>query len=410
MKRRLGIAFAALFVLVGCSTQLAPEAGVLYVDVTPDDAHVTITNELEAVDYGYGDVLLTGLEPGTYWIYAGRDGQMVEAIVEVTARWRVMAQIEVGAQERTRVTYHEHASNGPFDWDGRTIAIAKGPGGPGGGGGGGGGGGKKGGDYGDLWIILRDADGAPVLDENGCMQPITSDGTILSLVPADDGPAPKCEPAPGDVDLVEEVDFGRLNMVRSPPKVIEKAFNAAMATLNASEEPIVTDPAGRLVAVIGGVEKTIDSPLENLALYKFMLTALANGEPWPPAGATFVMPRDDLEVAAALFAAGSDKTGHVDLDEVIYINGFLGLNELDGEPYYGHYEDFNYGRQERYEGERAYVLVLDGGVFVPKWVILLELEQDLFDGDGTGGNALGFAQAVDDALHIIEYIHTYAVP
>ncbi|MFO7573871.1 MAG: T9SS type A sorting domain-containing protein, partial [Bacteroidales bacterium] len=277
--------------------------GVLFVDVTPDDAHVTITNELEAVDYGYGDVVLTGLEPGTYWIYAGRDGQMVEATVEVTARWRVMAQIDVGAQERTRITYHEHASNGPFDWDGRTIVMAKGPGGgngPGGPGDGGGGGGKKGGDYGDLWIIKRDANGAPVLDDNGCVIPLTAGNEELTLVLSTDGPTEKCELAPDDVDLVQEVDFGRLNIVRSPPKVIAKAYEAAMATLNASEEDIFTDPAGRLVATIADVEKTIDSPLENLALYKFMLTALANGEPWPPAGATFVMPSTDLWMEARL--------------------------------------------------------------------------------------------------------------
>ena len=54
------------------------------------------------------------------------------------------------------------------------VMAGNGPGGPGGGGGGGGGDIPDTGElYGDLYVILRDVDGVPILDEYGCIQPIS---------------------------------------------------------------------------------------------------------------------------------------------------------------------------------------------------------------------------------------------
>jgi hypothetical protein len=91
-------------------------------------------------------------------------------------------------------------------------------------------------------------------------------------------------------DLVQEVEFGRLNLARAPQAVLDASFDEAISTLNAAKD-IKIDASGRLLVttevydefllekvvddgvetyqplVLDTVEKAIDSPKENLALY-----------------------------------------------------------------------------------------------------------------------------------------------
>ncbi len=230
------------------------------------------------------------------------------------------------------------------------------------------------------------------------------------MVLSTDGPEAKCEPTPEDLPYVQEVDFGRLNLVRSPPKVLQKAYDAAMATLAASELPITTDPAGRLVATIAGEPKTIDSPLENVALYEHLIRSGMETGTLSLDGVT--LPRDPLDIAASLFAGGADKSGTIDLDEVVYINEFLGLNVFEGADDYTHYTDYDYSRESLYDGVMATILVPDPnepGTYHAQDVNLWTWP-DMFDSvPVTGSDARGFALAANDALQVIVFVHDNAV-
>ena len=141
--------------------------------------------------------------------------------------------------------------------------------------------------YGDLWVLRRDAYGVPVLDSNGCVQPIASelvawpDGIERDTVPMVleefmDGEL-KCTVVEGYEQYTVELEIGRLNMVRtvgSNPTVFGRALEEAINNINAANK-VKTDAAGRLVLVteVDGVpvEKTIDAPRENLALYMALM-------------------------------------------------------------------------------------------------------------------------------------------
>lgn len=167
--------------------------------------------------------------------------------------------------------------------------------------------------FGDLWVMLRDEYGVPILDSNGCEQPIASepielplhddegfpvvdeyntaitylsDTVPMSLEEYMDGEF-KCEIVAGYEDYVIAVEMGRLNMVRSSvnyPDTMSRALEEAIKNINASVA-VKTDLAGRLVLVSeqdvldeeGNVidteliESTIDAPRDNLALYRALM-------------------------------------------------------------------------------------------------------------------------------------------
>lgn len=141
--------------------------------------------------------------------------------------------------------------------------------------------------YGDLWVLVRDAYGAPVLDANGCVEPVAStpvqwpDGVVRETVPMVleefmDGDF-KCAPVLGYEQYTIELEIGRLNMVRTMatnPDMFGRALREVIDNINAAVE-VKTDPAGRLVLVTDElgvlVENTIDSPRENLAMYYALL-------------------------------------------------------------------------------------------------------------------------------------------
>ena len=163
---------------------------------------------------------------------------------------------------------------------------------------------KKGDIYADLWVIARFDDGRPLVDTEGCVRPIT----FASVVPegaqvdyltgltqfSEDDAYDYGEPAyevplvhdsdlaaeePCDVDpayasfeyqgdfypYVSETELGRLNLGRAPEKVVDKQLRDVIVNLTAVDA-VRLDPSGRLQG-----EATIDSPLQNLAVFQAIL-------------------------------------------------------------------------------------------------------------------------------------------
>jgi len=319
--------------------------------------------------------------------------------------------------------------------------------------------------YGDLYVILRDINGVPILsdpvtlpDENGdpveytCIQPIstvtdsftitTYDGDLVINVTAGEpfalptyidsvGDVVECELPEEMAEWVQTVDFGRLNLGRAPDSVITHAFDEAINKMNEANE-ISIDPAGRLVLALPDpddptayLDKTIDAPAENLALYiKMMIDGdwiTEDVEPveigqrpegkGPPEGdgpseeprpvlndsaighlnelgyinlgdATKTNTELDshhLTLAASLLAAAADKSGSITLDVVVYINFIYGINQagslstgVEGESYF----DFSvFSGEGSYDREFTYGS-RQSGLCSPGWIWVLQPEKD----------------------------------
>lgn len=251
-----------------------------------------------------------------------------------------------------------------------------------------GGGTKKGDLYGDLWIILRDVDGKPILNADGFVQPIAADGTLIPL---------DAEGAPIDASLTQEVEFSRLSVARAPSKVLTHSLDEATSKILAGTS-ITLDAAGRVV--VDG--DAIDSPLENLALYKAIMTNTV------PAAVAAKLPAD--LVASSLLAAGADKTSTINVDVVVYLNSFLGINTVVNGQVTGYY-DFttDYNREDTYKDVEVKVLVDNGdGTYTTQTVNVYDT---LFSGSNwvdptpADAGADDFAAATNDALRVIQFVH-----
>ena len=212
-----------------------------------------------------------------------------------------------------------------------TVALVLGAGGlasaQGQGGGGGGGGSATtaaGALYGDLYVIERDGAGVPITrpvtytdaETNqpvtvNCVQPLAESCALLPLwgecsatnsyppgvlVP---GVACSFNPELNDpcavyanpdgvtdqfTELIQEVKFGRESVSRAPATVMDKSYAEALnginsAAANCDGYAIKLDPSGRLslclateTVPVTWVWKTIDAPLENLGLYRAVMT------------------------------------------------------------------------------------------------------------------------------------------
>jgi hypothetical protein len=244
--------------------------------------------------------------------------------------------------------------------------------------------------YGDLYVILRDESGVPVLSTSGCIQPIstttatttiaTSTGDLVINVLEGEpfalptytdtaGDLVECELTEAMANWVEAVDFGRLNLGRAPDSVVAHAFDEAIKKMNVANA-ISLDPAGRLFLSLPTEEdptvfewKTIDAPAEALGLYIEMMKygdwvlpentpVLGGGSPEtieyrPVLNSTAIgflnalgftslgvndtittLNNAELTLAASLLAAAADKTGSISLDKVMYINSIYGINQL----------------------------------------------------------------------------------
>ena len=261
--------------------------------------------------------------------------------------------------------------------------------------------------YGDLYVIERDGNGEPVLREViyvdphtydevtvECLQPLGEDCFLLPLwgdclgavgePPFDCEFDPElndaCGVLPDYVDQTQEVSFGRGSVTRAQDFVIDSAYAEFIKTINKADV-LGFDPAGRIQLTFlaedleaPDVVKTIDAPLENLGLYREIMTNgclgtvtdeqmgeegvpimvtfalnenaidllslslavdllcaypdMGSDEWWmtpttpDPAGVT----NEDLQLATAFLAGATDKGDPLSLDEIINVNTYLGLN------------------------------------------------------------------------------------
>jgi hypothetical protein len=220
----------------------------------------------------------------------------------------------------------------------------------------------------------------------------------------------------------------------------------------ATADCVTLDPAGRMVTsrVVDGElsVSAIDSPLQNLAIYRqLMLTGQLGDETKP-----IKLPGSVLDTAARGLGAASDKTGEVNVDLVAYINEIMGLTDpatktvLDPkicidvreevmgvvdlvEKCFLDYGAYGYNRTENFGGlpDPAYIPAdgpKDGWfeylaevVAPPSIPPLFEIVQGpildpVFGGDPgfLDGNIGGFAQAADDARAVIDFMHNWPVP
>lgn len=342
-----------------------------------------------------------------------------------------------------------------------------------------GGGGGETPDLGDIIILYRDAWGLPYLTDEQCQQPLPSEPVDplvcppecvvpgipagASVVQVDPG---TCGVALGCELCTEEVDFGRTSVMRSPASVLEASLQEAVSKL-ATAQCITLDPAGRLVTTseIDGevVSAAIDSPLENLAIYRQLLLTGYIGAAENP----IVLPDPDvLDMAARGLGAAADKTGKVTLDQVVYSNQILGLVDEDVQTYlpkkclnvreevegnvqtvrkcflnYGPEDpddpddgdggaDFQYSRAASFnalpapayipaddpqEGWFEYLglwAAADGTIPDLFYRVQGPIMDDVFGGDPgfLDGNVGGFAQAADDTREVIEFTHDRPLP
>jgi len=330
---------------------------------------------------------------------------------------------------------------------------------------------KKGDLFGDLWVILRDEDGNPIYtvytdtNEDGVIgagdtytlsttcpsgaecfvQPIVDINGVPTAVHYVWSEADAAFALPAEyATLVQEIDVGRTNVARSPTKVMDKSLVEALSKLDGlTYTDTMTDVAGRLV--VDG--SAIDSPLENLALYKALLlatdldndkllevTVAYSGESGSGTY-TFEVPADEqLDLAASLLAAASDKTNVLTADYVMAVSSFLGVaDELvslvdtysydrdtayaDATVDYSFYVDTNNDGvgDQLVTGNDVEVLSLatnpdTAALF--SWNPMPATTTDKIDDTPDDPTKLDgitdFAQAADDALQVLEFVHAYA--
>lgn len=268
---------------------------------------------------------------------------------------------------------------------------------------------KKGDLFGDMYVLLRDENGVPILTPEGFVQPLDAEGNPVPL---------DAEGAPIDPTLAVEVELGRLNVGRAPTSVLIRRADEVVTLLN-SATAVSTDAAGRLVLTVDGEEKTIDSPLENLAIYVALMTQgtipgvtntnlgsysfLADGQ----------LTMEDVSAASAFLAGGTDKADPITLDMVAYMNQILDIGGTiegaDGKEYFD-FSTFTYDRSDAFASKTADVLVQTSpGVWETQTVNVYDTVFGSQDYSSTGGIET-FTQATEDARAVINYIHEYAVP
>lgn len=274
---------------------------------------------------------------------------------------------------------------------------------------------KKGSIYGDMYVILRNDNGEPIL-KDGYVQVYYIDPTTQKLtccIPRDD--EGNFLPVDGVAVLPIEVELGRLSVGRSPLQVLSAQYDEAIKTIN-SATAITVDAAGRLVLTLpDGSTKTIDSPVENLALYVELINTgtLSGVTATLPANLSFLtdgkLTVEDLKFAASFFAAASDKTIPVTVDAIVYMNTILKIDGTIDPGDYVDYSSFNYDRAATYSTMTIEVLVQQpDGTWKPTTVNIYDA---VFSSTAlTASNVAGFTAATDDARAVINFIHEFSVP
>jgi hypothetical protein len=244
--------------------------------------------------------------------------------------------------------------------------------------------------------------------------------------------------------------------------VMDRQMEDVLVNLSTAQ-CLTLDPAGRLVysnpdtldADGDGdttelVSNEIDSPLQNLAIYRQLITNGVLGNPaieLPKPFSEYGM----LDAAAKTLGAAADKGGKIDVDLVVYMNQILGLDKVPTqlEPKicidvkeeikgvvqtvnkcFLNYGAYGYLRSQTY-GNLPYPKNIPAanptlGFFdylTPHPSLLAADNRPLFFIDSAGivptvflslpgfseGNIGGFAQASDDARAVIDFMHNHPV-
>ena len=124
---------------------------------------------------------------------------------------------------------------------------------------------------------------------------------------------------------IPEVELGRLSVVRAPSQVIQKAEAEAIASFDPTKSAaLYSMTAEAFAAHVKANYDTvvrIDSPLENLGLYKDFLVESKTALPG-------VTPASKLDLAAIFLGSASDKTIAVTADTVTAVTKILGLPDF----------------------------------------------------------------------------------
>ncbi|MDD2542200.1 MAG: hypothetical protein PHH28_14325, partial [Desulfuromonadaceae bacterium] len=273
-----------------------------------------------------------------------------------------------------------------------------------------------------------------------------------------------CAVLVGSEGLLQPVEFGRTNVIRAPSKTIDGQLADLLVNLSTAE-CITLDPAGRLMLPSPDVldsdgdgntteliSKAVDSPLQNLAIYREMMLKGKLGNPVihlpvPFNGYGF------LDTAAKALGAAIDKEGKIGVDHIVYLNQILGLSdkttdtvlpkicimvkeEVQGEMVMVEKCFLNYGNygftRSQTHGNLPYPAYITGtagndGTFEylsvypdvsgPNgkplfWIASGQIESVVFGGTQSGSattNIGAFAQATDDAREVINFIHSHPV-
>jgi hypothetical protein len=130
---------------------------------------------------------------------------------------------------------------------------------------------------------------------------------------------------------IPEVELGRLNVSRAPGHVLGRAEGEALATYQQGMRALYSldaDQAAALLASSFGDVARYDSPLQNLALYKDVMTF---GDTQLRSLDPALVPASQLDLAAIFLGSASDKTVPISEDTVTAVNRILGLVELDAD-------------------------------------------------------------------------------
>jgi len=127
---------------------------------------------------------------------------------------------------------------------------------------------------------------------------------------------------------IPEVELGRLNVVRSPEHVLDQAFAEALSNfdpaLSAALYSMSAEEFATFIKANWDTITLIDSPLENLGLYKDVVSDGATQLPQ-------VTPASTDDLAAIFLGVASDKTVPVTEDTVIAVTKILGLTLTDAQ-------------------------------------------------------------------------------
>ena len=180
--------------------------------------------------------------------------------------------------------------------------------------------------------------------------------------------------------------------MRLSPGQVQSALRAARVERVRKGEVLLRNPY------------TVDEPNYGLLRPTYLLT-----------GGTIDGLPSGFDVASMLGAA-TDKTSALTIDEVVYLNNILGVNEINvatGTIDYYDFSSYDYSRADAYAGVTlTYLADPDGdGVYETVTEALMDA---VFDGqdwsDSTTGGIDDFVQSADDARAVIEFLHNVPVP